>query len=58
MLWQLGHECIFLAVPFLPNRLGYIKIFGLSEWISYEYCSFGHLENIGSLNYAEVVVLS
>ena len=42
----------------LPNRLGYIKIFGLSEWISYEYCSFGHLENIGSLNYAEVVVLS
>ena len=57
MLWQLGHECIFLAVPFLPNRLGYIKIFGLSEWI-YEYCSFGHLENIGSLNYAEVVVLS
>lgn len=58
MFRQLGHEYIFLAVPIQPNRLGYIKIFGLSEWTSYEYCSIGHLENISSLNYAEVIMLS
>lgn len=58
MFWQLGHEYIFLAVPIQPNRLGYMKIFGPSGWNSYEYCSIGHLENIGSLNHAEVIRLS
>lgn len=58
MFRQLEHEYIFLAVPIQPNRLGYIKTFGPSECTSYEYCSIGHLENIGSLNYAEVIMLS